>query len=120
MVVLLGHRHDLRTKNSIGSEAPMGSRLEGQGNQEWITKRVVMVTAKNIKLIAVYQPVSHNEEAIDEYRKTMNTAIAAKRDEMLLIGGDHNAPIGRQEHTGRDTTIGKFGLPTSQPPEVKS
>ena len=70
-----------------------------------------MVTVRNMKLIAVYQPVSPNDEAIDEYRKSLETALACKkRDEMLLIGGDHNAQIGYQRGNNRQGTVGRFGL----------
>ena len=70
-----------------------------------------MVTVNNVKLIAVYQPVSPNDVEIDEYRKQLETAISCrKKDEMLLIGGDHNAQIGKQDNTGKERTPGKFGL----------
>ena len=85
---------------------------KAKGSQKWLAERVAMVTVNNMKLIAVYQPVSPNEEGIDDYRKTLETAIACKKkEEMLLIGGDHNAQIGRQDNTGGEATIGKFGLP---------
>ena len=67
-----------------------------QGSQKWLAERVAMVTVNNVKLIAVYQPVSPNDIEIDEYRKQLETAISCrKKEEMLLIGGDHNAQIGR-------------------------
>ena len=70
-----------------------------------------MVTVNNVKFIAVYQPVSPNDMEIDEYRKQLETAISCrKKDEMLLIGGDHNAQIGKQDNTGKERTLGKFGL----------
>ena len=67
-----------------------------------------MVTVNNVKLIAVYQPVSPNDMEIDEYRKQLETAISCrKKDEMLLIGGDHNAQIGKQDNTGKWEDCGK-------------
>ena len=70
-----------------------------------------MVTVNNVKLTAVYQPVSPNDMEIDEYRKQLETAISyRKKDEMLLIGGDHNAQIGKQDNKGKERTLGKFGL----------
>ena len=82
-----------------------------QGSQKWLAERVAMVTVNSVKLIAVYQPVSPNDIEIDEYRKQQETAIPCrKKDEMLLIGGDYNAQIGRQDNTGKERTLGKFGL----------
>ena len=70
-----------------------------------------MVTVNNVKLIVVYQPVSPNDMEIDEYRKQLETAISCrKKDKILLIGGDHNAQMSKQDNTGKERTLGKFVL----------
>ena len=80
-----------------------------QGSPNWLDKRIAMVTVDGIKLIAVYQPVSPNDGEIEEYRKNLEKALACRRkNEMLLIGRDHNAYIGRQNNIGK--TVGAFGL----------
>ena len=57
-----------------------------------------------MKLVAVCQPLSPYNMKIEEYRKALETAIACrKKDEMFLIGGHHNAQIGRQNNTERES-----------------
>ena len=79
------------------------------GSSKWLSERVAIVTINKKKFIAVYQPVSRNESEIDRFRKDFETAMRC-RDEVLLIGGGHNAQIGRHANEGRENTIGKWGL----------
>ena len=124
MVVRRGISPKPWEKSRFYLRKPLGPRMEGiilrnhwaqewtkQGSQKWLAKRVAMVKVNNVKLIAVYQSVSPNDIEIDGYRKQLETAISCrKKDEMLLIGGDHNAQIVRQDNTGKERTLGKFGL----------
>ena len=89
----------------IGPEEPIDSDLEDAKKPKLIAEGLVMILVNNIKLIAVYQPESPNEEAIDEYRRILDTAIACKKNKMLLIGGDQNTQVGWHGNTGRETII---------------
>ena len=80
-------------------------------SSKWLSERVARVTVYTKKVIAVYQPVSPNESEVDRYRKDLETAMRCRRrDEILLVGGDHSAQIGRHANEGRENTIGKWGL----------
>ena len=82
-----------------------------QGIQNWLSERMSVVNVNTIKLVAVYQPVSPNDLEKDEYRKTPEIAIAnRKREEMLLIGGEHNSQEGRLDNVGKEKTVGSFGM----------
>ena len=80
-----------------------------QGSKKRFDERFTMVTFKDTKLIAVHLPVSPNDGEIEEYRKNLETALACRRkNKIVLTGGDHNAPIGCQNIIRK--TVGAFGL----------
>ena len=91
-----------------------------QGSHKWIAERVAMVTVNQLKLVAVYQPVSPNEFGIEDYRRSLEKAIACrKKDEMLVICGDHKAQVRQIDRRDRARTIGGFGFQDQQQPEKK-
>ena len=68
-----------------------------------------MVTVKDTKLNAVYQPVSPNDGENVEYRKNLGIALACRtKNKIVLTGGDDNAHIGCQNIIGE--TVVAFGL----------
>ena len=66
------------------------------------------VTVNGIKLIAVYQPVSPSDGEREVPEEFGNSIGLSKESELLLIGGKHNAHIGRQNNTGKSVDV--FGL----------
>ena len=50
---------------------------------------------------------------IDKYRKDLEIAMKCRRDDILLIGGDHKAQIGRLNNEESESAIGKWGLRNS-------
>ena len=97
-----------------------GILLQGSALQQWIDggqrksfgKRTVSVEIDVIKLIAVYQSLWDNGAlGIDTYRKELEDELArTPKAKTLVIGGDHNAQVGR--HSQRAGTSGIFGLTT--------
>ena len=107
-VLVHSNRAAVVLRNQWASDCKKG------GSRKWLSERVAMVTVNKKKFIAVYQPVSPNEFEIDRYRKDLETAMKCRRrDEILLIGGDHNAQIGRHANKGKESTIGQWGLRNS-------
>ena len=84
------------------------------GNQrKWFSRRTVAVKINNIKLVAAYQPTTRaNREEIEEYRFEMENHLStSNREEILIVGGDHNSHIGA--NTNRPGTSGRYGMRTS-------
>ena len=75
--------------------------LEG-GQKKWMTKRTTAAKVGEICLASVYQPHSgHNAEEIEEYRGEIEEHIERSGpEEVLVVGGDHNAHVGRGEERG--------------------
>ena len=65
-----------------------------------------------MKITAVYQPLwSNGREGVERYREEIEEELAGRsREEVLIIGGDHNAQIGRGEEM--EGVKGKYGLHT--------
>ena len=64
-----------------------------------------------MKIISVYQPLwSNGVEGIEEYRHCLENEVArTPKTKVLIIGGDHNAHIGRERAC---ETNGRYGLTT--------
>ena len=73
--------------------------------------RATSVIIDNLRLISIYHPhYDENSIETDTLRHDIEDQLArSPRDEILVIGGDLNAQIGRNQE--RDLTAGKFGLP---------
>ena len=60
-------------------------------------ERSTTVKIGNMKIMAVYQPLwSNGREGVERYREEIEEELAgSSREEVLILGGDHNAQIGR-------------------------
>ena len=69
-----------------------------------------------MKIMAVYQPLwSIERGGVERYREEIEEELAgSSREEILIIGGDHNAQIGRGEEM--EGVKGKYSLhiPTNE------
>ena len=76
------------------------------------TSRTTTVKIGSIKLVAVYQPVwSNGREGVERYREELEQELAESGEgEIVVIGGDHNAQVGREGEV--DRVKGKYGLTT--------
>ena len=86
------------------------------GSQMWRTDRTTAILVKNYRLMSVYQPLWHyGRKTIMNYRHAIEEQIALKRhNERLIIGGDHNASIGKLEEKSSCTKArGKYGCGAS-------
>ena len=82
------------------------------GSRQWRKDRATTVLVKNYRLMSVYQPLWHyGRKVISEYRYAIEEQIARRRhDEWLIIGGDHNASVGKLEQQSSTTKArGKYG-----------
>jgi exonuclease III len=89
-----------------------GRKLEewmDQGQKVWRTERTIAVKIGDHRFVSVYQPVSEEgQEARQEYRAQVEQQIGRSgRGEFLIVGGDHNAHIGKE---GRSRVRGKYGI----------
>ena len=94
--------------------------LRGRWLERWMmdrqrkdfSERTTTVVIGEVRLVAVYQPLWGNgNDARDDYRHALECQVArSPENEILVIGGDHNAQIGRGERRGG--TSGGFGLQT--------
>ena len=81
----------------------------GEGQKRWFEERVVAVVLGGFRLVSVYQPVwDSGREGMEEYRREIESQVAIGGKEILVIGGDHNANIGRNSE--RDGVCGKYGI----------
>ena len=81
------------------------------GQKKNFGDRVTSITLEKIRFVSVYQPLwSNGPENIDQYRHFLESELARTPMSLaLVIGGDHNAHIGREE---RGPANGKYGLTT--------
>ena len=115
-VVWLGEED---TQTAIIHSEKCGVLLTGEALTAWIqegqwksyNERTVAIETHGIRIISTYQPLwSNGQEGVDRYRYSLTDEIArTPNDKILVIGGDHNAHIGR-ERTG--DTNGRYGLCT--------
>ena len=94
--------------------------LRGEEMRRWreerqrrrFSERSTTVKIGNMKIMAVYQPLwSNGREGVERYREEIEEELAgSSREEVLIIGGDHNAQIGRGEEM--EGVKGKYGLHT--------
>ena len=71
-----------------------------EGQNKWFEERVTAITVGEYRLVAVYQPVwQQGATSVEEYRhQVQNQVSVSGREEVMVIGGDHNAHVSR---TGR-------------------
>ena len=83
-----------------------------EGQKKWFEDRVVAVVIGGIRYVSVYQPVwGTDEEGMQGYRKAMENQLALTRKEKIIIGGDFNANVGKNE--ARRRVSGKYGTGNS-------
>ena len=81
-----------------------------EGQKAWYYDRVVAVTIGRMRLVSAYQPIWGSDgEALERFRRDLESQLGMGRREKLVIGGDFNANVGRNRR-GRDGVYGKFGL----------
>ena len=75
------------------------------GSQHWRTDRTTTVFAKAYRLMSVYHPLWHYRlKEINEYRHAIEEQIPMRRhDEWIIMGGDHNASVGKREQKSSHT-----------------
>ena len=85
--------------------------IDGQERQHH-SERTTTVILRNIRVVAVYQPLwSNGKDQVDIYRHEIERQLAlSPQTEVLVIGGDHNAQIG--DNTERPGVSGNYGLKT--------
>ena len=93
--------------------------LSGEALTAWIQEgqwksfheRTVAIETHGIRLISTHQPLwSNGPKGVDDYRYALTDEVArTPRNKLLVIGGDHNAQIGRDRPS---ETNGRYGLCT--------
>jgi exonuclease III len=80
-----------------------------EGQNQWFEERATTVTIGEFRLVAVYQPLWEQADRREEYRHQVENQVnLSGRDEVLVIGGDHNAHVGGD--SARPQVAGKWGL----------
>ena len=81
-----------------------------EGQNKWFEPRATTVTVGEFRLVAVYQPLwQQGAEEIEEYRHQVENQVSISgTDEMLIIGGDHNAHVGGDSE--RAQVAGRWGV----------
>ena len=78
-----------------------GQALEewiGEGQSKWLEERVVTVVLVGMRLVSVYQPIWGTDEgALEVCRGEMERQVEMEGSEKLVIGGDFNASVGRNQ-----------------------
>ena len=85
-----------------------------QGQKTKISKRTISVKTMGFSLTSTYLPVwnGRNEEEIEQAKEDLKDHVNwSKKDEILVIGGDFNAHVGRNED--REGVCGIFGIRTT-------
>ena len=81
-----------------------------EGQRVWYYDRVVAVTIGRMRLVSAYQPIwGGDREALERFRRDLESQLGMGRREKLVIGGDFNASVGRNRR-GRDGVYGRFGI----------
>ena len=92
-----------------------GQALEewiGEGQRKWLEERVVTVVLWGMRLVSVYQPIWGTDEgALEGCRGEMERQVEMGGREKLVIGGDFNASVGRNQF--RQGVCGRYGLGVS-------
>ena len=92
-----------------------GQALEewiGEGQRKWLEERVVTVVLGGMRLVSVYQPIWGTDEgALEGCRGEMERQVEMGGREKLVIGGDFNASVGRNQF--RQGVCGRYGLGVS-------
>ena len=80
-----------------------------EGQQKWYNERVTTVVLGGMRLMAVYQPsIGMDEMAAEVMREEVERQMRMSRNERVIIGGDFNANVGRNEE--RPGVCGKYGI----------
>ena len=80
-----------------------------EGQQKWYSERVTTVVLGGMRLMAVYQPsIGMDEMAMEVMREEVERQIRLSKNERVIIGGDFNANVGKNEE--RPGVCGKYGL----------
>ena len=97
-----------------------GIAIQGKALRSWVQdgqrvehgERTTTIITEQMK-ISGYQPLwSNGEERIEDFRRELENQLAkTKKKEILIIGGDFNAQIGRDSRDGE--VCGSFGLRTA-------
>ena len=78
-----------------------GQALEewiGEGQRKWLEERVVTVVLGGMRLVSVYQPIWGTDEgALEGCRGEIERQVEMGGSEKLVIGGDFNASVGRNQ-----------------------
>ena len=70
----------------------------GEGQRKWLEERVVTVVLGGMRLVSVYQPNWETDEgALEGCRGEMERQVEMGGSEKLVIGGDFNASVGRNQ-----------------------
>ena len=103
--------HGMRTGILLRGE--MVERWVDEGELKWYEERVTVVAVAGMRLMAVYQPVwLQGRNDVEVYRHQIHNQMATVRQrELLVIGGDHNAQVGRDGR--REGVVGAWGLSTA-------
>ena len=81
----------------------------GEGQRKWLEERVVSVVLGGMRLVSVYQPIwGSDEEGMERCRGEMEKQVEMGGKEKLIIGGDFNASVGRNQN--RPGVCGRYGL----------
>ena len=90
-------------------------KLETEGRKWYAADRVTTVEFKDSLLSSVYQPMRGSvqyEQQIQEVRRELGRVIhGGTAKEVIVIGGDINAPIGRDIGAyDKSNTVGRYGF----------
>ena len=104
--------HSERT--AVVMRGKMMERWRAERQRRSFSERTTTVVIGKLRCIAVYQPLwSEGREGIERYREDLEAEIVrCEREEVLVVGGDHNAQVGcgeplegvRGRHGLRDNT----------------
>ena len=82
-----------------------GIAIQGKALHSWVQdgqrvedgERTTTIITEQMRIISGYQPLwSNGEKRIEDFRRELENQLAkTKKKEILIIGGDFNAQIGR-------------------------
>ena len=100
--------HSERT--AVVLRGKMMERWRAERQRRSYSERTTTVVIGKLRCIAVYQPLwSEGREGIERYRESLEAEIVrCGGEEVLIIGGDHNAQVGRGEEV--EGVRGRYGL----------